>query len=158
MPDPLGHPDKADPPGPALLFSVAIFSLPVSSRRVSGPFFRRNALPLCLWRISVAFFRPNGAFCGRSPTRLRKVCFCAAHLPQSYSPTGTCNAFRVRKVPAVFAQGGILTRGPCAQNPIICLLARKVSPLFFHLARPGVAEAQIAHFHQLRTSPWRITF
>ena len=43
--------------------------------------------------------------------------------------------------PAVFAQGGIPRRGPCVQNPITCLLAHKVSPLFFHLARPGVAEA-----------------
>jgi hypothetical protein len=52
---------------------------------------------------------------------------------------------RLRKVPAVFAQGGIPRRGPCAQNPITRLLAHKVSHLFFHLARPGVAEAQITY-------------
>ena len=63
----------------------------------------------------------------------------------------------LRKVPAVFAQGGIPRWGPCAQNLITRLLAHKVSPLFFHLARPGVAEAQIAHFHQLRPSAWEIT-
>ena len=60
------------------------------------------------------FFCRNAVFCGRSPIHLRKVYFCAAHLPQPCCPTDTCNAFRVRKVSPLKSHLPQMPRTPSA--------------------------------------------